>query len=152
MTTAIAKKEPRSVRAWDPFPSLRDEVETLWSYVTGERGTGLLTAATMPPMDVKETPEAVEVRFDLPGFKAEDVNVQLNNNVLTITGQRVEEKKKETATYHRMERRVGEFSRSVTLPAPVDDEKVDAQCRDGVLTVVMQKTPDAKSHQIKVQG
>jgi HSP20 family protein len=140
------------MRAWDPFPSLRDEVETLWSYVTGERGTGLLTAATMPPMDVKETPEAVEVRFDLPGFKAEDVNVQLNNNVLTITGQRVEEKKKETATYHRMERRVGEFSRSVTLPAPVDDEKVDAQCRDGVLTVVMQKTPDAKSHQIKVQG
>jgi HSP20 family protein len=51
-----------------------------------------------------------------------------------------------------MERRVGEFSRSVTLPAQVDDEKVDAQCRDGVLTVVMQKTPDAKSHQIKVKG
>ncbi|HMO86267.1 MAG TPA: Hsp20/alpha crystallin family protein [Lacipirellulaceae bacterium] len=152
MTTAIAKKEPRSMRAWDPFQSLRDEVETLWSYVTGERGNGWMTAAAAPPMDVKETPEAVEVRLDLPGFKPEDINVQLNNNVLTVRGQRVEEQKKETATYHRMERRVGEFSRSVTLPAQVDDEKVDAQCRDGVLTVVMQKTPDAKSHQIKVKG
>jgi HSP20 family protein len=152
MTTAIAKKEPRRMRAWDPFQSLRDEVETLWSYVTGERGNGWLPAAPAPPMDVKETPEAVEVRLDLPGFKSEDINVQLNNNVLTVSGQRVEEKKKETATYHRMERRVGEFSRSVTLPAQVDDEKVDAQCRDGVLTVVMQKTADAKSHQIKVKG
>lgn len=152
MSTAVAKREPRGMRNWDPFQSLRDEVETLWSYVAGDRGNAWLTSAATPPMDVKETPEGVEVRLDLPGFKKEDINVQLNNNVLTVSGQRVEEKKKETATYHRMERRVGEFSRSVTLPAQVDDENVDAQCRDGVLTIVMQKTPNAKSHQIKVKG
>ncbi len=152
MTTAIAKREPRAVRSWEPFQSLRDEVETLWSQVMGDRGNNWLTAAPVPALDMKETPNAVEVRIDLPGFKPEDVNVQINNNLLTISGQRIEETKKETATYHRMERRVGEFSRSVTLPAPVDEEKVDAQCRDGVLTVVMQKTPDAKSHQIKVKG
>lgn len=152
MSTAISKREPRAVRSWDPFQSLRDEVETLWSHVMGDRGPGWLTPAATPPLDVKETPEAIEVRVDLPGFKPEDVHVQINNNVLTVSGQRVEEKKQETATYHRLERRIGEFSRSVTLPAPVDDQHVDAQCRDGVLTVVLPKTPEAKSRHIKVKG
>lgn len=140
------------MRAWDPFQSLRDEVESLWSYVSGERGNGWLTTAAAPAMDVKETPDAIEVRLDLPGFKAEDVNVQLNNNILTISGKRVEEKKSDTETYHRMERRVGEFSRSVTLPAQVDDNRVDAECREGVLTVKMPKTRESKQHQIKVKG
>jgi HSP20 family protein len=152
MATAIAKREPRHVRSWDPFQSLRDEVETLWSHVMGDRGNGRLSSAPVPPLDMKETPETVEVRIDVPGFKPEEINVQINNNLLTISGERVEETKKETATYHRSERRIGEFSRTVTLPAPVDQEKVDAQCRDGVLTVIMQKAPEAKSRQIKIKS
>ncbi len=152
MTTAVAKREPRGMRGWDPFHSLRDEVEALWSHVVGNRANNGLTAMHIPPLDVKETQDAVEVRVDLPGFKADDVTVQIINNVLTISGQRVEESKKDTETYHRIERLVGEFSRSVALPAPVDEDKVDAQCRDGVLTVVMQKAADAKNHHIKVKG
>ena len=152
MTTAIAKREPRGMRSWDPLQSVREEIETLWSHVFGGRGDNGLTPNHIPPLDVTETAEAVQVRVDLPGFKADDVHFQINSNVITISGRRVEETKKETETCHRMERLIGEFSRSVTLPAPVDEDKVDAQCRDGVLTVVMPKTAEAKKRQIKVKG
>lgn len=152
MATAIAKNGRREMRAWDPLQTVRDEVETLWSHVFGNRASNWIGAMQIPPLDLVEMADAVEVRMDLPGMKASDINVQINNNMLTISGQRVEETKKDTATYHRMERRVGEFSRSVTLPVPIDEDKVDAQCSDGILTVTMQKTADAKSHQIKVKG
>ena len=152
MTTAMVKNGRREVRAWDPLQAVRDEVETLWSHVFGDRASNWLGTMQIPPLDLVETAESIEVKVDLPGIKASDINVQINNNVLTISGQRIEESKKDTATCHRMERRIGEFSRSVTLPVPVDENKIDAQCRDGILTVSMQKAADAKSHQIKVKG
>ncbi|MBA4105468.1 MAG: hypothetical protein C0485_06890 [Pirellula sp.] len=151
MTTAIAKREPRTLGSWEPFQAMRDEFEGLWNQVVGERAPGWLATPLMPPLDLKETSSAVEVRMDLPGFDADDIDVQLNNNVLTVSGAREEEKKEEKATFHRIERRSGSFARSVAIPVRVAEEKVDAKFRNGVLTVSLQKIENGKSRKIKVQ-
>ncbi len=152
MSATLTKREPREPRPFEPLHSVRDEMEYLWSQLVGDRPGGWLAPPKVPAMDLSETADAVQIRMDVPGFKAEEINVQLSNNVLTVSGEHEEEEKKEGKTYHRMERRCGSFSRSVTLPAPVDDGKIDAQYRDGVLTVSMPKTQEAKSRKIKVKG
>ena len=152
MSTTLTKREPRGLRPFEPLQSVRDEMEYLWSQLVGDRPGGWLAPLKIPAMDLSETADAIQVRMDVPGFKAEEMNVQLSNNVLTVSGEHVEEEKKVDKAYHRMERRGGRFSRSVALPAPVDEDQIDAQYRDGVLTVSMPKTLEAKSRKIKVKG
>ena len=152
MSTTLTKREPRGLRPFEPLQSVRDEMEYLWSQLVGERPGGWLAPPKVPAMDLAETAASVEVRLDVPGFKADEIQVQLSNNVLTVSGEHAEEKKTDEKTYHRMERRFGSFSRSVALPSPVDEDKVDAQYRDGVLTLSMPKTQEAKSRRIKVKG
>ena len=103
------------------------------------------------PLDVAETNEAIEVRMNVPGIKAENINIELNGNLLTICGRSEEEKEEKGKTYHRTEKRVGEFLRSVTLPCSVKEEEVKASCNNGVLAITMPKAADAKSRKrIKV--
>ncbi|QDT71427.1 Hsp20/alpha crystallin family protein [Lacipirellula limnantheis] len=151
MTTAIAKREPRTLASREPFQAIRDDFEGMWRQLVGERMPGWLSTPMMPALDVKETPNAVEVRVDLPGFAADDINVQLANNVLTVSGTREEEEKQENEAFHRIERRCGSFSRSVALPVRVAEEKVDAKFRNGVLTVSLHKCDNGKCRKIKVQ-
>jgi HSP20 family protein len=127
-------------------------MEYLWSQLVGDRPGGWLVPPKVPAMDLSETADAVQVRMDVPGFTPAEINVQLSSNVLTVSGEHVEEEKTEGKTYHRLERRSGSFSRSVALPAPVDEDKIDAQYRDGVLTVSMPKTQEARSRRIQVKG
>jgi HSP20 family protein len=152
MATAVAKREPRTARVWDPFQSMREEIEGLWSNLARERGQAPLAPMVMPPLDLSETASAFQVRMDLPGIKSDEIEVQLNNNVLTVSGRREEEKDEKGETFHRIERRSGSFSRSVTVPAAVAEEKVEAQYKDGVLTIVLPKTEEAHSHRIRVKG
>jgi HSP20 family protein len=151
MATAIEKRPPRTVQEFEPFQSVREEVEKLWSQLTGERGRWFVPLA-VPALDLSETANTVAVRMDLPGYKPGDIDVQLSQNVLTVSGEREEEKKEEGEKFHRIERRAGSFSRSVTLPSAVDEDKVDANYRDGVLVITMQKTDDAKTRTIKVKA
>jgi HSP20 family protein len=151
MSTTLTKAEPRAVRSWAPFQAVRDEIEDLWSRVTGDT-EGWLMPRMSPALDLTETPTTVEVRVDLPGIKAEELDIQLANNILTIRGERKEEKVEKSETMHRIERRTGSFSRSITLPASVLEDKVDARCKDGVLTISLQKTDNAKSKKITVKG
>ena len=152
MTSTIAKREPRALRTWEPLQAVRDEFEGLWNQLVGNHGNGWLIPTAAPPLNLSETASAVEVRMDLPGFKADEINVQISNNVLTVSGERQEERKEEGETLHRIERRTGSFSRSIALPAQVAEDKVDAQYRDGVLTVALQKTEDAKSRKIRIKA
>jgi HSP20 family protein len=152
MSTAIATREPRTLRAWEPLQAIRDEFEGAISNLMGDRVSGWLTPLSAPPLDLSETATHAQVRMDLPGFKADEINVQISNNVLTVSGERHEERKEESETFHRLERRYGSFSRSVQLPSRVSDDKVDAQYRDGVLSVSLAKTDDAKSRRIKVKS
>jgi HSP20 family protein len=152
MTSAVAKREPRSVRTWDPFQAIREEVESLWPSLARDRDSAWLATLAVPPIDLSETADAIQITMDLPGIKPDEIDIQLNNHVLTISGQRRQEKEEKDKTFHRIERRSGSFSRSITLPTSVDEDKVDAQCKDGILRISMPKTEAAKSHRIKVKS
>ena len=106
----------------------------------------------VPALDLVESDGAVEVKMDLPGMNAEDIDIQVNGNLLTISGERKEEKEEKGKSYHRIERRTGTFSRSVTLPCQIAEKTIDAKYENGTLTVSMPKSDEAKGHKIAVKG
>jgi HSP20 family protein len=152
MPATLTKPEPRAPRAWEPFRGIREEMENLWTQVAPDFGEGWFGGRLVPSADLCETATSVEVRMDLPGLKPEEIDIQLANNVLTVSGERKAEKEEKGQTFHRVERRRGAFSRSLTLPSAVVEDKVEAQYRDGVLTITLQKTDEAKSRKIKVKS
>jgi HSP20 family protein len=131
---------------------LREEVGDLVSNFFGEAGDGWPLGRMMPSLDLSETDAGIDVRMDVPGIKPDDIDIQLSGNLLTISGHRKEEKEEKGRTFHRVERRSGSFSRTLTLPCAVKEDKVDAQYHDGVLTINMQKTEEAKSRKIKIKA
>jgi HSP20 family protein len=155
MATAIAKNEPRSVRPWfrrGPLESIQEEMQDLISRTFGGEGDRWSLDRVTPSLDLAESNNALEVRMDIPGMEAKDIDIQVNANVLTVSGERKEEREEKGKTYHRVERRVGAFSRSVTLPCPVKDDAVDAQYKNGILTIKLPKTEEAKARKITVKG
>lgn len=137
-----------------PLSVLRQEMDQLLQNFFGDEGEVGARAAMVPRLDVAETDNEVEVTTDLPGFKPEEVHVEVRDNYLTVSGEHVEEKKENGngKKYHRMERRTGTFSRSVWLPCAVDERKVDAQLKQGVLTIRLPKTAEAQTKKIAVKG
>ena len=155
MTFAVAKREPRSVGAWfrrRPLESIREEMDDLFARAFGEGVELSPSERTCPSLDLAETDVAVEVRMDMPGMEAKDIDIQVNGHLLTISGERKEEREEKGKTYHRVERRVGSFARTVTLPCPVKEEAVDAQYKNGILTVKLPKAEEAKSKRITVKA
>ena len=108
-------------------------------------------AAWLPPVDIVETPESIELRADMPGLKSTDLDIKVEKGVLTIRGERKDEHESKGATYHTYERRYGTFARSFQLPKLVDAENVKARYVDGVLTVTLPKKAEAKPKAIQVQ-
>jgi HSP20 family protein len=152
---AVAKSESGKVRPWfrrGPLESIRGEMEDLFSRTFGERADLWAVDRITPSLDLSETDGALEVRMDIPGMEAKDIDIQVNANVLTVSGERKEEREEKGKTYHRVERRVGAFSRSVTLPCPVKEDAVDAQYKNGILTIKLPKTEEAKTRKITVKG
>lgn len=154
MATAMTKPERRETRSWrfDPIGSLREELDSVLSRLTTERPETWIFGTSVPPCDVTETAGELRLKFDLPGMKADDIEVQLHGNVLTVSGERKEEKEEKGQLCHRLERRHGAFSRTITLPCAVVEDKVDAKYRDGVLCLTIPKTEEARSRKIKVQA
>lgn len=153
MATTLAPREPQVRRNWlQPFAALQEELGDLTSRVFGDV-SDLWPKGVMPPsVDVAETDGAVEVRMDLPGVKPDEIDIQMSDNFLTVSGTRKEEKEEKGKTYHRVERRQGTFARTIALPCCVNEDKVDAQYKDGVLKIVMPKTEEAKARKIKVRS
>ena len=105
-----------------------------------------------PAIDVAEEGDSIVVRAEIPGCKAEDVEISVYGNTLTISGEKkLSEEKKEKGYYH-VESAYGSFRRELTLPAEVDPEKVSAVCKDGVLSITLPKAVTAKAVKIKVKG
>ena len=158
MTQAVTKQNKNTTpRRWfdgGPLSMLRDEMDELFTTFFG----GIPATASFelsPSIDVSETDETVEVTTDLPGFETDDINVDINNNYLTISGETSEETKTENGNdrkYHRVERRHGSFSRTVRLPCAVDEEKTGAELKNGVLTVTLPKVEEAKGKKIAIKG
>ena len=155
MSTTLTKPERTVPCPWfrrGTMQSLRDELQDVFSNFFGDENLLATWNAWVPSLDLSETDGGLEVRMDVPGVKAEDVEVQMNGTTLTVTGKRSEEKEEKGKTFHRMERSYGEFTRSVTLPCEVKEDKVEAQIRDGVLTIRLQKCDEAKTRKIKVHS
>jgi HSP20 family protein len=140
--------------AWPTFgrlSSLRDELDRLFESPWAELSrTSQLLSGWTPALDVYEDKENFIVKAELPGMRKEDIDVSLHDGSLSISGERKSETKHEDAEVYRAERFFGRFQRAVTLPAPVAADKVKAQYMDGVLTVTLPKTEEAKPKKIDV--
>ena len=130
---------------------LRDELDRLFdsSFAGLATTSGILNGWT-PAVDLYEEQDNFMVQAELPGLKREDIDVTLHDNALTISGERKSEEKHEDAETYREERFYGRFHRSITLPKAVKSDKVSASYRDGVLTVTLPKSEEAKPKQIEV--
>ncbi len=117
----------------------------------GGRMSGLLRA---PDADVVETENEIRVMMELPGMRPEDINLDLENNVLTISGEKQEEREEgdEKNTWHLSERRYGRFSRSFVLPRDVEQEQIQARFEGGVLRVTIPKGERARRRRIEIQS
>ncbi len=106
----------------------------------------------MPALDISETPDAYIVRVEVPGVKAEDLEVSLQDNTLTIRGKRERSEERKEETYHWVERSYGEFTRSLALPSDVKVDAIDATYRNGVLEIRLPKSEESKPHRIEVKS
>jgi HSP20 family protein len=104
-----------------------------------------------PSVDIYEQPEAIMIQADLPGLNKENVSVRLENNVLTIQGERKLENEQRQENYHRLERAYGSFTRSFTIPSNIQADKIEAEFKDGVLRIQLPKREEAKPKQIDVK-
>ena len=151
MAGTLAKRNPNRIGfTRDFFPQFR-EIEDMMSRMFGD-GEQWGTDMMAPSVDLSETETQVDVQVDVPGMKAEDLDIQINGNLLTISGERKEEKEEKGRTFHRVERTEGSFSRTLRLPCVVTEDKVSAKYEDGVLKVSMPKAEEAKAHRIKVKS
>jgi HSP20 family protein len=133
--------------------NIRDEVNRLFdNFFTGlpERRRGLLEGEWAPSVDVAETDNEVVVTAELPGIKQDDVDITITDDVLTLKGEKKEEKEVKEKNYHRIERSYGSFQRSISLPAGVQADKAKATYKDGVLHITVPKAEEAKPKQIKI--
>ena len=139
---------------WPTFgrlTDLRDEIDRLFEAPLSEltQSSRLLSHWT-PAIDVFEDKDSLTVRAELPGMKREEIELSLHDGCLSISGERKSENKHEDAEVYRAERFFGRFQRTVSLPAPVATDKVKAQYKDGILTVTLPKTEEAKPKHIDV--
>lgn len=107
--------------------------------------------AWTPACDIFETDKELVIKFELPEVKKEDVEVKIEQNVLTLRGERKFEEKPDRENYHRIERRYGEFMRSFNVPLYVDAAKINAEFKDGLLTLTLPKSEEARPKQINVK-
>jgi HSP20 family protein len=142
---------------WEPgheLPVLRDRMDRLFNEFLG-RGwggeEGLATGLWVPKVDVFETPENVVLKADLPEVKKDDVEISIQNNTLTLKGERKMETETKDKQVYRLERSYGTFSRSFSLPPTVDPERATAEFADGVLTLTLPRREESKPKQIKVK-
>jgi HSP20 family protein len=133
------------------FDRLQDEMSGLFHRVFGDESRSVANGGFAPLTDVAETESAYEITAELPGVKAEDLNVEVQEGTLLISGKKTEEKEEKGKTFHRVERYSGEFRRAVALPTAVDTDRVDASFKDGVLKVTVPKAEAAKPKQINIK-
>ena len=146
------------VRRTDPFRDLtvlRKQMDDLFNRsLTGVLANGEDSesmASWVPAMDVVETEDKVLLRAELPGLTQEDVELTVENNVLTLSGNKKFEHEETEGHYRRLESRYGSFYRSFTLPSTVDQERIDANFRNGVLEIELPKAEKAKPKKIAVK-
>lgn len=152
MVGTLATRQARSVpsNVFRPLQSVREEFENALSNLWGPDRTWF--DATVPSVDLSETDKTIDVRMDLPGMKAKDIDIKVNQGVLTVSGERKEETEEKGRRFHRIERHLGSFCRSLALPCCVNESEAAAEFRDGILTITLPKAEEAKAKRIEVRS
>jgi HSP20 family protein len=139
---------------WDPFRelnALQGRLNRLFEEQYGtEREESLTAGAFVPPVDIYEDEHSIQLKLEVPGIEQKDLEVKVENNVLTVSGERKFEKEEKEENFRRVERRYGSFVRSFTLPNTVSTEDVSADYSNGMLKIKLGKRAEAKPKQIKV--
>jgi HSP20 family protein len=142
-----------SITRWDPFrnlSTLQDQVNRLFeSSFQGQPDQSALTTWA-PAVDIYETENELVLKAELPDVEEKDIDIRIENNMLTIRGERKFESKVKEENYLRVERTYGSFSRSFSLPATINTEAIKAEYAKGVLTIELPKRPEAKPKQVKI--
>jgi len=141
-----------SVVRWNPirnFVSVQDELERVFgrTWQTDDNGARLWQA----PVDIEEQPDRYTLHLELPGLKLEDIKITLEDNTLSIRGEKTRTEEQKNATYHRLERVYGTFERTFSLTHAVKSDKIEATYRDGVLEVTVPKAEEAKAREIPIK-
>jgi HSP20 family protein len=146
-----------SITRYSPFHDLRtlqDEVNRLFTtnFPRSFGDDSLARGAWTPSVDIFENKDEIVLEAELPGMNREDFELTIENNVLTLRGERRFEKRDEADNYHRVERSYGTFTRSFTLPQTVSPENASAEYKNGVLRVVLHKREETKARRIEIEG
>ena len=147
-----------SITRWDPFRELDDlqnRLSTIFGRAPvkkeGDKREALTVAEWAPLVDIVEDDKNYVIKAELPGLKKEEIKVGVQDDVLTISGERKYEKEEKDKKFHRIERAYGSFMRSFTIPEDSDGEKVSAEFKDGILRVHLPKTEKVKPKQVEVK-
>jgi HSP20 family protein len=138
---------------WDPnreVDSLQSEMNRLFDTFFGGRPANGTLRRWVPPMDLVETDDHLVLRADLPGLDSDDVDIEVKDGVLTVSGERRSEHEEKTDGYYRVERAFGGFSRSMTLPEHVEPDQIAASFDKGVLEIRIPKPEERKPHRVQI--
>jgi HSP20 family protein len=140
---------------WDPFRdivTLRERMNRMFEDIVTQKGEekDIVSSAWAPAVDIYETESELVLQAEIPGINEKDIEISIEDNTLTLKGERKFEKETKEENYHRIERSYGSFFRSFTLPPYVDPEKVEAEHESGILKVRMPKKPELKPRKIKI--
>jgi HSP20 family protein len=137
---------------WMGFGTVKSEMDRLFDRLVATKWDDFPTLGEWcPSMDISETKDSLVVKVEVPGMDQKDIRISLQENLLTITGEKTQEKDEKEERYHRVERSYGAFTRGVRLPVGVDGSKVLATFKNGLLTVTLPKTPAAKGTTIPIK-
>lgn len=150
--TRLYRPSVWNLSPFERMNSLRDEINRLFESPWGELGRpGESFNEWVPALDLREDKDNLIATVEIPGMKKEDLDVSVHEGTLSVSGERTCEAKSEESGSYRCERQFGRFHRAVTLPKPVKADGIKASYRDGILTVTLPKTEEAKPKQIEVK-
>ena len=156
MTKAKQEVLTMAIVRWDPFRdlvSLQERMNRLFDESLSRREDQPLGMTTWSPaVDIYETENAIVLKAELPGLTKENIELSIHDGVLTLKGERKFEKEVKEENYHRIERAYGSFQRSFSLPTAIEEDKIKASFKEGILEVTLPKAEAVKPKQIKVES
>lgn len=135
--------------SWNNLPALQDEVERFFDFFYPREISGL-DAVLVPKVDVSEDKDNIYVEADVPGFDQKDIKVSLKDGALSLSAKKESAKEEKKKNYHRIERAYGSFYRQIPLPGQIDESKVKAVYKNGVLNLTLPKREEEKAKEIKI--
>jgi HSP20 family protein len=143
----------RELAPFRDFERMRREMDRLWDSFSegGLRRRTEEAVEWLPSLDIAETKNEVVVKAEVPGMDPKDIDISLSDGMLTIKGEKKQEKEEKEADYHLIERSYGAFTRSVRLPKEIQSDKIGASYKNGILKITLPKSEEAKKKEIKIK-